>query len=92
MSHVGPVTIGENVIVNEKAVVGIVGEGDEASAVGNTDKEVALGDNVTIESSAAVEASTIGEGSTIDVDARVGIGAMVGKVSSQMPSGDLHKF
>ncbi|KAI9664616.1 MAG: hypothetical protein M1821_006062 [Bathelium mastoideum] len=84
ISSTGPVTIGENVIVNERAVVGIIENGDEAFTRDSSSRSVLIGDGVTIESSAVVEATAIGEGSIIDIEARVGIGANVGQVSHEL--------
>ena len=81
VSNGGPVTIGENVIIKERAIVGIADNGGEVDMRETGNGEVVLEDSVTIESSAVVEASTIGEGSTIDVGARAGAGARIGKVS-----------
>lgn len=66
----GPVTIGRNCTVSEKAVVGTaVGEG-----------EVIIGDEVNIETGAIVEAASVGDGTVIEVGVVVGKGAKVGKV------------
>ncbi|KAL9070639.1 MAG: hypothetical protein Q9157_005739 [Trypethelium eluteriae] len=81
VSEAGPITIGENVIVNERAVVGGARSSDGMEKTGDGNVEVHIGNSVTVESSAVVEANMIGEGSIIDIEARVGTGARIGKAS-----------
>ncbi|KAL9097170.1 MAG: hypothetical protein Q9165_000597 [Trypethelium subeluteriae] len=81
VSEIGPITIGENVIVNERAVVGGARSSGGIEKLPDGNVEVCIGDNVTVESSAVVEANMVGEGSIIDVEAKVGIGTRIGKAN-----------
>ncbi|KAF2233937.1 hypothetical protein EV356DRAFT_502863 [Viridothelium virens] len=85
VSEAGPITIGENVIVNERAVVGGARSSDGMERTGDGNVEVHIGNSVTVESSAVVEANMIGEGSIIDIEARVGTGARIGKYCKLSP-------
>lgn len=76
-----PVTIGENCIICEKAVVGLT---DEENQEGNSPTKggrgVALSNFVVIECKAIIEGTSIGEGTVVEAGAKVGKGAVVGKV------------
>lgn len=83
-SSVGPVNIGESAVVWEKAVVGVLaegeGEGQGDDREGSDDKGVNLERYVTIGSGAVVAATLIGEGSVIGTGARLGKGCVLGEV------------
>ncbi|KAI9714430.1 MAG: hypothetical protein M1820_000391 [Bogoriella megaspora] len=79
VSNYGPVTIGDNVVINEKAIVGQAPHDESSNVDTGVYDGVIIEDNVNIGSSSVVEASVVGEGSTIDVEAKVGTGATIGK-------------
>lgn len=91
-----PVVIGENVVLWERAKIG-VGMADSmdeskrnsvASMASRTSvrdstrgEGTVLGRNVTIEATAVVEAAEVGEGSVVEVGAYLGKGCVIGKAS-----------
>lgn len=65
----GPITIGDFCILNERTQIA------PSDATG-----MAIEDHVVVETNAVVEARTLGAGTTVEVGARIGKRAVVGKV------------
>lgn len=76
----GPLTIGENCIISEKAFVGLSSAHDDEQQQQQQDEGVTLENFVVIEPKAVAEAARIGEGTVVDVGAKVGKGSVIGKV------------
>lgn len=74
-SAIAPVRLGNNCIVAERSVVGLVSESSNYEGAA-----VTLEDNVSIETGAVVEAASIGAGTVVEVSARVSSRTVVGKV------------
>ena len=68
-SALGPITIGDHCILNERTVLAAPDE-----------RGMVLDNYVVVEMNAVVEAARIGEGSVVEIGVRVGKGAVVGKV------------
>lgn len=71
VTTLGPITIGSECIINERATIAA------PDAVGLT-----IHDGVVVETNAVIEARLLGEDSTIEVGAKVGKRAIIGKVRS----------
>jgi len=73
-STLGPITIGESCIINERTLIAAPNEAG-----------ITIEDGVVVETNAVVEASTVGEGVGIEVGVRIGKGAIVGRNSKLCP-------
>ncbi|EME44951.1 hypothetical protein DOTSEDRAFT_170027 [Dothistroma septosporum NZE10] len=78
----GKISIGDNCIICEEAVIGFAGPRSVESTEGIP---VSIGDGVVIEANAVVEARSVGNGTTIEVGAKIGRGARIGKFCKITP-------
>jgi dynactin-6 len=83
-SAAGPITIGENCIVNERALLGIDLKALKLESPGTVPEPgasvVELGSGVCIEIGCVIEAAYIGEGTVVEAGARLRRGCKIGKV------------